>query len=72
MKNAPSKIPGGGGSIKKMLTGGPTRTYLQTIYRWTAHWLYACKHELADKTRNHGITESRNHGITDGQTICNS
>ena len=42
----------------KVLAGGPTRTYLQTIYRWTAHWLHDCKHEVADKTRNHGRTDN--------------
>ncbi len=69
IKNAPFKIPEGGGPIKKCWQGdqlehtckpytdGQLDGYIPVDMRW--------------RTR-HGSTESRNHGSTDGQTICNS
>ena len=37
--------------MKKILQGGPTRAYWQTLCRWTANSFLSCKQELADKTR---------------------
>ena len=46
-----------GGTPKKIMPGGTTTAHLQTIYRWTAHWLHPCKHEMSDKSGTHARTQ---------------
>ncbi len=43
------------GGHKKLMSWDTTRVYLQTIYRWTAHWLHPCIQEMSDKSDTHNV-----------------